>query len=253
MLANNEIKESLILEKTIAQQEEQNKQLAAQIKPKLDVYLRDGNVNNEVISGPEDMYIDEEYEDNTSRILHKNPPTVNDSVTAESVENMFNVNTNSCNSLQLKRHKKEPLLIESENKKPKERLKLCQKQLKGEAKMTRLCRSKCIAQIKEEIKKREEESDGIEIKSKFPIRSKLIPLYKVKSILEKNKKLESLDIETLLVNKFYDGSISMNESERVERDKDIIDKIIQKLPASGKYYVEHNKAENSFIVRRSKK
>ena len=71
--------------------------------------------------------------------------------------------------------------------------------------------------------------------------------------MEKNKKLESLDIETLLVNKFYDGSISMNESERVERDKDIIDKIIQKLPASGKYYVEHNKAENSFIVRRSKK
>ena len=71
--------------------------------------------------------------------------------------------------------------------------------------------------------------------------------------MEKNKKLESLDIETLLVNKFYDGSISMNESERVERDKDIIDNIIQKLPASGKYYVEHNKAENSFIVRRSKK
>ena len=71
--------------------------------------------------------------------------------------------------------------------------------------------------------------------------------------MEKNKKLESLDIETLLVNKFYDGSISMNESERVERDKDIIDKIIQKLPASGKYYVKHNKAENSFIVRRSKK
>ena len=45
----------------------------------------------------------------------------------------------------------------------------------------------------------------------------------------------------------------MNESERVERDKEIIDKIIQKLPTSGNYYAEHNKAENSFIVRRGKK
>ena len=45
----------------------------------------------------------------------------------------------------------------------------------------------------------------------------------------------------------------MNENEKVERDKEIIDKIIQKLPASGNYYVEHDKAENSFIVRRGKK
>ena len=45
----------------------------------------------------------------------------------------------------------------------------------------------------------------------------------------------------------------MNESERVEREKEIIDKIIQKLPPCGNYYVEHNKTENSFIVRRSKK
>ena len=45
----------------------------------------------------------------------------------------------------------------------------------------------------------------------------------------------------------------MNENERVERDKEIIDKIIKKLPASGNFYVEHNKAENSFIVIRHKK
>ena len=45
----------------------------------------------------------------------------------------------------------------------------------------------------------------------------------------------------------------MNKSERVERDKEIIDKTIQKLPTSGNYYAEHNKAENSFIVRRGKK
>ena len=45
----------------------------------------------------------------------------------------------------------------------------------------------------------------------------------------------------------------MNENEKVERDKEIIDKIIQKLPASGNYYVEYDKAENSFIVRRGKK
>ena len=44
----------------------------------------------------------------------------------------------------------------------------------------------------------------------------------------------------------------MNESERVRRDKEIIDKIIQKLSTSSSYYVEHSKAENSFIVRRSK-
>ena len=72
-------------------------------------------------------------------------------------------------------------------------------------------------------------------------------------ILEKNKELEGLDIETLRVNKFYDANISMNESERVGKDKKIIDKIIQKLPSSGNYYIEHNKAENSFIVRRGKK
>ena len=45
----------------------------------------------------------------------------------------------------------------------------------------------------------------------------------------------------------------MNKSERVERSKKIIDKIIQKVPASGNFYVEHNKAENYFIVRRGKK
>ena len=54
----------------------------------------------------------------------------------------------------------------------------------------------------------------------------------------------------LPIKKFYDANISKNESERVERDKEIIDEIIQKLPASSNYCVEHNKARNSFIVRR---
>ena len=85
MLANNKIRDSLILQKS-AEQEEQNRQLAAQIKPKLDVYLPDDNVDNEVIFGTEDMYIEDEYEDDISRILRENPLTVNDSVTAESVE-----------------------------------------------------------------------------------------------------------------------------------------------------------------------
>ena len=35
----------------------------------------------------------------------------------------------------------------------------------------------------------------------------------------------------------------MNESESAERDKEIIDKIFQKLPASGNCYVEYNKAD----------
>ena len=52
----------------------------------------------------------------------------------------------------------------------------------------------------------------------------------------------------LQINKFYDANISMIESERVKRDKEIIDKIIEKLPGSGKYYVEDNKVENSFII-----
>ena len=33
----------------------------------------------------------------------------------------------------------------------------------------------------------------------------------------------------------------------------MIDTIVQKLPASGNYHVEHNKAENSFIVRHGNK
>ena len=154
MLANNKISNSLILEKITEQQENQNKQLVPKIELKLDVYLRGDN--NEQISGPEDMYIDDEYEDNIDRILCDKPLTVNHSVTG-------------------------------------------------------------------------------------------------KLILEKNKELEGLDIETLRVNKFYDANISMNESKRVGKDKKIIDTIIQKLPSSGNYYVEHNKAENSFIVRRGKK
>ena len=71
--------------------------------------------------------------------------------------------------------------------------------------------------------------------------------------MKKHKELKGLDTETLHFIKFYDANISMNESERVKGDKEIIHKIIQKLPASSNYYVEHDKAENSFIVRRSKK
>ena len=56
VLANNEIRDSLILGKTIAQQEEQNTQLADQIESKLDVYLCDNDVDNEVISVPEHMH-----------------------------------------------------------------------------------------------------------------------------------------------------------------------------------------------------
>ena len=77
--------------------------------------------DHEQVSGPEDMYIDDEYEDNISRILRDNPLTVNDCITAESLEDMLYLNTNSCSRPQLKRHQEEPLLIESENKKPKER------------------------------------------------------------------------------------------------------------------------------------
>ena len=114
--------------------------------------------------------------------------------------------------------------------------------------MTRLCRSKQIAQIQEKTQKSEQENDDIEINSNFPIRGKLKPLCKGKLILEISKELEDLDIEMLRINKFYDANISMIESERVKRDKEIIDKIIEKLPGSGKYYVEDNKVENSFIV-----
>lgn len=112
MLANNEINDSLILEKAILQQEEQNKQLASQIDPKLDVYLRNDNFDNEVISGPEDMYIDDDYENNLSRILLKNSLTVNDSVTAESVEDMLYLDTNSRRHPLSKKHQKELLPID---------------------------------------------------------------------------------------------------------------------------------------------
>ena len=58
--------------------------------------------------------------------MRENPLTVNNSVTAESVEDMLYLDTNSCSPPRLKKHQKDPLLIESENKKPKERLKLRQ-------------------------------------------------------------------------------------------------------------------------------
>ena len=98
--------------------------MTTQIEPKLDLYLCDGDAYSEVISAPGNMYIDEEYEETVefcSKIL-----TVNDSVTAESVEDMLYLDTNSSNWPQLKKHQKGPLLIKSENKKPKERLKLRQ-------------------------------------------------------------------------------------------------------------------------------
>ena len=154
--------------------------------------MRDDDVDNVVISGPEDMYIDDKYEANISQILCKNHLTVNDSVTVKSTEDMLYLGTDSCN-----RPKKKPLLIKSENKKPKERLKLLQKQLKGEAKMTRLPRSKHIVQIKGEIKKSEEENDDIEISSNFPIHGKFKHLYKGKLFWGNNKELEGLDIKTL--------------------------------------------------------
>ena len=80
MLANNKIRDMLILENIIEQEEDQNRQLAAKIEPKLDVYLRDK---------------DDDLDTN-------------------------------CSHPRLKRHQKKPLLIASENKKPKERLNLCQ-------------------------------------------------------------------------------------------------------------------------------
>ena len=99
--------------------------MAAQIELKLDVYLHDDDVNNEVITGPEDMYVDDEYQDNISQILCKNLLTVNGSFTAE---DMLYLDTNFGNCPQWKRHQKEPLLNKSENKKPNERVKLRQKQ-----------------------------------------------------------------------------------------------------------------------------
>ena len=101
MFANNKIRDSLILEKFIEQREDQNKQLAAKIKPKLDFYLL-GN-DDEQISRPEDMYIDDEYEDNISRILPDNPLTVNNSVTAKSVKDMLCLDRNSRSCPRLKR------------------------------------------------------------------------------------------------------------------------------------------------------
>lgn len=124
------------------------------------------------ISGPEDMYIDDKYKDKISRILHGNPLTVNDSVTAESVDEMLYLDTNSCSSPHFKRHQKEPLVIESESKKPKERLTLRRKQSTDKTKLTRLHKSKRIAQIKEEIKKSWKEDDNVEINSNFLIHCK---------------------------------------------------------------------------------
>ena len=59
--------------------------------------MRDDDVDNVVISGPEDMYIDDKYEANISQILCKNHLTVNDSVTVKSTEDMPYLGTDSCN------------------------------------------------------------------------------------------------------------------------------------------------------------
>ena len=91
--------------------------MAAQVEPKLDVYMCDDNFDNEVMSGPEDIYVDDGHEDNINRILRKNPLTVNNSVTAERVEYMLYLDTNSRRRHGLKRHQKELLLIESKHKK----------------------------------------------------------------------------------------------------------------------------------------
>ena len=49
MITNNEIKDSLTLEKIITQKEHEGKQLAEKIQPDLDVYLRDDNVDDEFV------------------------------------------------------------------------------------------------------------------------------------------------------------------------------------------------------------
>ena len=77
----------------------------------------DDNFDNEVMSGSEDIYVDDGHEDNINRILRKNPLTVNNSVTAERVEYMLYLDTNSRRRHRLKRHQKELLLIESKHKK----------------------------------------------------------------------------------------------------------------------------------------
>ena len=71
------------------------------IEPKLDVYLPEDNVDNEVISGPEDMCTDDECEDSIRRILHENRLSVNNSVTVERVKEMLYLDTNSHSCLQV--------------------------------------------------------------------------------------------------------------------------------------------------------
>ena len=51
MVSNNEIRDSLILEKTIAQKENERKQVEGQIKSDLCVYLRNENDENTTFKG----------------------------------------------------------------------------------------------------------------------------------------------------------------------------------------------------------
>ena len=111
----NEIRDSLISEKIIEQQEDQNKHWAAKVKSKLDVCLRGNDDNNEQISGPEDMYMGDEYEDNISRILCGNPLTVNNIVTAESVEDMLYQSYKFSQPSSVKKTSKRTLLTKSKN------------------------------------------------------------------------------------------------------------------------------------------
>ena len=48
MITNNEIRDSLILEKIASQKQQESKQLAEKIQPDLDVYLRDDNETAEL-------------------------------------------------------------------------------------------------------------------------------------------------------------------------------------------------------------
>ena len=49
MIFNNEIKDSLILEKIIAQKEHESKQVAEKIQPDLGVYLNDDDADDELV------------------------------------------------------------------------------------------------------------------------------------------------------------------------------------------------------------
>ena len=57
MVSNNEIRDSLILEKITAQKECESKQLAKKIQPDLDVYLRDDKELSELTKTDGDVIL----------------------------------------------------------------------------------------------------------------------------------------------------------------------------------------------------